>query len=105
MESADMSRRKTRKWPGLGQSVFEVDYENLYEEYKEQTVDGEEKPQRPEVDNEITKEVEVMNTDQHKAIVKARNEFYTQFKDRFERSIKDIMTEYNEYRKEYVRFA
>jgi len=35
MESADLSKRKTRKWPGLGASVFEVDYANLFAEYKE----------------------------------------------------------------------
>ena len=35
MESADLSKKKMRKWPGLGQSVFEVDYANLFEEYKE----------------------------------------------------------------------
>lgn len=27
MSNADMSRRKTRKWPGLGANVFEIDYE------------------------------------------------------------------------------
>ena len=26
MESADLSKRQTRKWPGLGPSVFEVDF-------------------------------------------------------------------------------
>jgi len=49
--------------------------------------------------------VEVLNTPQHKAIVKGRNEYYTLFKDRFEASIKDVMTEYDAYRKEDVRFA
>lgn len=66
MESADLSKRKTRKWPGLGASVFEVDYGNLFEEYKEVNtqVDGEEKTQstKEEADNEICKEIEVLNT-------------------------------------------
>lgn len=35
MESADLSKRKTRKWPGLGASPFEVDYASLFEEYKD----------------------------------------------------------------------
>jgi len=106
MESADLSKRKTRKWPGLGQSPFEVDYASLFEEYKEPAAaDGEEKAAKEDVDNEITKEVEVFNTPQHKAIVKGRNEFYSLFKSRFEESIGDIMSEYDAYRKEDVRFA
>jgi len=65
MESADLSKRLTRKWPGLGSSVFEVDYANLFEEYKDvgAAADGEEKPPtREEQDNEIAKEIEVGNT-------------------------------------------
>ena len=27
MQNADMSRRKTRKWPGLGKNVFDIDFE------------------------------------------------------------------------------
>ena len=42
MESADLSKRKTRKWPGLGASVFEVDYASLFEEYKDVKGEGEE---------------------------------------------------------------
>ena len=34
MEAADMSKRVTRKWPGLGACIFEIDYENLFEDYK-----------------------------------------------------------------------
>ena len=110
MESADLSKRKTRKWPGLGQSVFEVDYANLFEEYKEakdptEGTDNTQTMEKVEIDNEITKEIEVMNTPQHKGIIKARNEYYLMFKDRFENSIKDVMAEYDDYRKEDVRFA
>ena len=35
MESADLSKKLTRKWPGLGPNVFEVDYGAMFEEYKE----------------------------------------------------------------------
>ena len=110
MESADLSKRKTRKWPGLGQSVFEVDYASLFEEYKEvkDATEGSDPTQtieKPIVENEITTDVDVMNTDQHKSIIKARNEFYHLFKDRFEQTIKDVMAEYDDYRKEDVRFA
>merc|ERR1711934_1184552 len=41
MESADLSKRATRKWPGLGPSVFEVDYAALFEEYKDLKKEGE----------------------------------------------------------------
>jgi hypothetical protein len=34
IEAADISKRTTRKWPGLGPSVFEVDYAELFEQYK-----------------------------------------------------------------------
>ena len=29
MENADLSKRVTRKWPGLGKNVFEIDYEAI----------------------------------------------------------------------------
>ena len=110
MESADLSKRKTRKWPGLGQPVFEVDYASLFEEYREvkDATEGDTQTQtieKVEIDNEISKDVDVMNTPQHKSIIKARNEFYQMFKDRFEQSIKDIMSEYDSYRKEDLHFA
>lgn len=108
MSSADLSKRKTRKWPGLGPNVFEVDYAKLFEAYKEEGDDAAaEKSSDPadELKNEISAEVEVMNTDQHKAIVKARNEFYLAYKARFEHSIKDVIGEYDEYRKEEIRFS
>lgn len=108
-QSADLSKRKMRKWPGLGESPFKVDYEKLFPQYKEQP-EGEEVPpsQPPPADektNEIKSDIEVQNTNQHKMIIKARNEFYTIYKTRFEKSIRDIMSTYDEYRKEEHRFS
>ena len=34
-ESADLSKRTSRKWPGLGASVFEIDYPSLFPEYSD----------------------------------------------------------------------
>jgi hypothetical protein len=110
MESADLSKRKTRKWPGLGEPPFKVDYEALFPQYKE-VKEGEEEtppanaPPAEEKTDEIRSEVEVHNTDQHKMIVKARNEHYLQFKARFEQSVKEIMSHYDELRKEEYRFS
>jgi len=63
MESADLSKRQTRKWPGLGPAVFEVDYAALFEDYKDfgTAVEGEENvpKAKEDADNEIGKEVEV----------------------------------------------
>lgn len=86
MESADLSKRATRKWPGLGPSVFEVDYAALFEEYKDLKKEGEGEGQQAapeEPDNEIKSDIEVQNTPHHKAIIKARNEYHTAFKTRF----------------------
>ena len=47
----------------------------------------------------------MQNTDQHKMIIKARNEFYLTFKARFEESIQEIMATYDDYRKEEHRFS
>lgn len=110
MESADLSKRKTRKWAGLGEPPFKVDYEVLFPQYKE-VKEGEEEtppanaPPAEEKTDEIRSEVEVQNTDQHKMIVKARNEHYLQFRARFEQSIEDIMSHYDELRKEECRFS
>ena len=106
MESADLSKRATRKWPGLGPSVFEVDYAALFAEYKDlkKEAEGDGTPAQ-EPDNEIKSDIEVQNTPHHKAIIKARNEYHTAFKTRFEKSIRDVMSEYDEYRKEDIRFS
>lgn len=102
-ESADLSKRTTRKWPGLGANVFEIDFAALSEAYKTDDAESSEPPAIPE--NELTSEIEVMNTDQHKAIIKARNKYYQDFKVRFEGSIKEIMVKYDELRKEEHRFT
>ena len=106
MASADLSKRTTRKWPGLGQNVFEVDYAELFDAYKEfagpKKDEAEAAPSQPPAKgapavvedpskNELTSEVEVKNTDYHKVIIKARNEYYTGFKNRFQESIQEIM--------------
>lgn len=109
ISNADMSRRKTRSWPGLGPNCFDIDYEKQFDAYAKKPADGEEKVEEPAaaetVANEISTELEVMNTHQHKAIVKARNEYYTLYKNRFEKSIAAIMSEYDEFRKEEQRFS
>ena len=102
-ESADLSKRSTRKWPGLGANVFEIDFGALSEVYKKPEVEGSAPPEMPR--NEITSEIEVKNTDQHKAIIKARNRYYQDFKVRFQASIKEVMVKYDELRKEEVRFT
>jgi hypothetical protein len=56
-------------------------------------------------ENEISAEVEVMNDDQHKAVIKGRDKYYTAYKNRFENSIKRIMLEYDSFRKEETRFS
>ena len=65
MSNADMSRRKTRKWPGLGGNVFEIDYEQQFAAYQKKPADGDDKVEEPAetVANEISTELEVMNTD------------------------------------------
>jgi hypothetical protein len=99
MEAADMSKRVTRKWPGLGPCIFEIDYENLFEAYKAKDEDRPTSAPMPEVkNNELTAEVEVTNTDHHKSIVKNRNEYYTSFKTRFSKSIHTIMTSFDALR-------
>lgn len=56
-------------------------------------------------DNELISEIEVKNTNHHKAIIKARNEFYNAYKTRFEKSIRNIMKKYDDLRKEENRFS
>ena len=127
MESADLSKRSTRKWPGLGPNVFIVDYGALFEDFKEFKDDEEdaaeatapptqappakgkgaeaEAPKKDDTkDNEIACEVEVQNTDHHKAIIKARNEHYLAYKERFQLSLTATMAKYDALRKEENRF-
>lgn len=35
MQSADLSKRQKRKWPGLGENVFIVNYSKLFPQYAE----------------------------------------------------------------------
>ena len=41
--------------------------------------------------NELSSDIEVQNTDHHKQIIKARNEYYITFKKRFETSVKGLV--------------
>lgn len=52
----------------------------------------------------MSAEIEVLNTDHHKAIIKARNESYERFKKRFLDNVKLIMERFDEERKEELRF-
>ena len=54
--------------------------------------------------NELSGEVEVENTLHHKAIIRARDNNYGQFKRRFQQSLDRIMTKFDSERKEEVRF-
>jgi len=55
--------------------------------------------------NEINTDVEIQNTLHHKAIIKARNENYVEFRNRFTQSLNQIMTKYDAERKEEIRFC
>lgn len=55
--------------------------------------------------NEVNSEIDIQNTVHHKAIVKARNENYNEFKQRFAESLNLIMSRYDEERKLELRFA
>ena len=111
-QNTDLSRRATRKFPGLGAPIFQVDFETRFQnQYGQDETEG--SSQRPvsalqdEDDfekNEITGEVEIQNTAHHKAIVKSRNDNYVTFKERFEKSLSEIMTKYDNERQEEVRF-
>ena len=109
--NTDLSRQKTRKFPGLGPSVFKIDFAKLFPDIygKEQdqiasatSLAGSE--QAVTVENEIATEVEIENTAHHKAVVRARNENYQKFKTRFEQSLQDIMQKFDDLRKEEHRF-
>ena len=44
MAAADISRRQTRKWPGLGGNPFKIDYARMFEQYRPQSASGESTP-------------------------------------------------------------
>lgn len=54
--------------------------------------------------NEVSHDIEVQNTDHHKQIIKARNEYYNIYKKRFEASVKNIAARFDGLRKEENRF-
>ena len=116
-QNTDLSKRATRKFPGLGANIFRVDFEKQFSAvYGSNTsLDGaDDLVSRPdsgsksiivdEVKNEISSEVEIQNTAHHKAIIKARNENYTMFKTRFQESLNHIMSKFDGERKEEIRF-
>ena len=96
-KNTDLSKRATRKFPGLGPSIFKVDFEKHFEAYKsmsnEHSIASVSAMSRPDSSqtakeedfdkNELSAEVEIQNTLHHKAIVRARNENYLDFKKRF----------------------
>jgi hypothetical protein len=97
-----VGKRATRKWPGQGASVFEIDFASLSESFKdfkdEAVVPAGATP------NELSSDIDVGNTDHHKQIIKARNEYYTSFKGRFEGSVKELISRFDSLRKEELRF-
>ena len=108
MANTDMSKRPTRSWPGLGPNTLVVDFDKLFGIEAEEDVDPNASGRgsaMKQTDNELSAELEVKNTTQHKSIIKARNEYYNVYKQRFASSIERIMSTYNELRKEEVRFS
>lgn len=120
--NTDLSKRATRKFPGLGPSIFQVDFEKQFAAYRDSDATGAEggaasalsKPGSPpgsaqapegdEIQNELASQVEVQNTNHHKAIIRARNDNYGEFKARFQKSLDYIMSKFDSERKEEVRF-
>lgn len=106
----DLSRRETRTFPGLGASVFKIDFAKLFPAaYGAPAEENSGQVQIPEKDapiiqNEINTDITVKNTAYHKHIVKARNDAYVQFKQRFQASISRIMTKFDADRHEELRF-
>ena len=57
-----MGKRATRKWPGLGHSIFEIDFASFsesFKEFKDEAVPA-------AVANELSSDIDVGNTDHHK---------------------------------------
>ena len=113
--NTDLSKRATRKFPGLGQPIFEVDFEKEFEAYRsmegaearpesQPNLSGAEGAAAEGIQNELTVEVEIQNTQHHKAIIRARNDNYGEFKQRFQTSLDYIMSKFDSERREEVRF-
>jgi hypothetical protein len=60
MESADLSKRLTRKWPGLGDNVFKIDFASLMGDGQAEVEESAETIEKET--NEIISEIEVKNT-------------------------------------------
>ena len=58
-----MGKRATRKWPGLGASIFEIDFASLSESFKDFK---DEAVPATTASNELSSEIDVGNTDHHK---------------------------------------
>jgi hypothetical protein len=82
----DLSRRETRTFPGLGGSIFKIDFQKLfpdaYASVSEETGPTTDR-ETPVVQNEINTDLTVKNTPYHKHVVKARNDAYIQYRQRF----------------------
>lgn len=118
--NTDLSKRATRKFAGLGQPIFQVDFEKQFDAYRNLEGGGEGgasamsgRPDSPTksviaegegIQNELSSEVEIQNTLHHKSVVRARDENYTVFKQRFQKSLDYIMSKFDSERKEEVRF-
>ena len=101
----DLSRRETRKFPGLGQPIFKIDFAKMSPAYVEEPpASSQDVTAEKVVENEVNTEVSVQNTAHHKAIIKARNEFYNKFKKRFETSTEHVMSKFDNERIAEMRF-
>ena len=107
MTNTDMSKRPTRAWPGLGENVLVINYDEMLAEPGADDTDQDEQPADPEPreENELTGDVSLKNTDHHKSIVKARNRYYELYKTRFLSSVADIKSKYDTLRNEEDRFS
>lgn len=123
-QNQDLSKRETRKWPGLGYPVFYmIDLEKLSPSYiaaqqnQSRPVSGKEPAgtakssaratESEEIkvpENELNTEVILKNTASHKALIKARDQYYNHFKKRFLASIRHIFDKYDTEREEESKF-
>ena len=103
----DLSRRETRTFPGLGVCSFKIDFAKLSPEAYSQPDSGATQTQQEEKkvpENEINTPVEIKNTQHHKMIIKARNESYQTFRERFNVSVLRILQKFDADRTEEHRF-
>lgn len=105
MTNTDMSKRPTRDWPGLGENVLVIDYDEMLGATAEAEQDEQPAEAEPKEENEISGDVTLKNTDHHKSIVKARNRYYEMYKSRFLKSVDEIKSTYDDLRNEEDRFG